>query len=217
MTISTQDCKDFILSISSIIQADVNDKWKRTKKYKDNTLTLRDFENQSGRTLTIAENNGQLFLYKLSPLVNLCHSNNHKEIYIPGQQSLEQIASDKDVFNFMAHCVKENPEIVDNDSQTISDAINPNSWTIWEKWSQLTKKSNHYDNHPLEDFFNNFDGSWGEFDLYYPDKDGNILEIEKKDIFQIFWVGMSDYDTAYRIYVFETHDHQLWLGCNNPD
>ena len=59
--------------------------------------------------------------------------------------------------------------------------------------------------------------NYGEFDLFYPDEDDNQLEIVKEDLISVYWVGMSDYDTAFRIYVFETFDHQLWLGCNNPD
>lgn len=216
MTISTQDCKDFISSISSTIHAGVSDKWKRTKKYKNNTLVLRDFENQSGRTLTIAENNGQLFLYQLSSLVGVVQSR-LSQPDIPGRYFLGKIATEKDIFDFMARCVQADHDIVYNEAETVADAMEPSSWTVWEKWSKLTKKTNHYDNHPLEEFFNNADGSWGEYDLHYPDKDGNTLQIEKEDILQIFWVGMDDYDTAYRIYVFETNDHQLWLGCNNPD
>ena len=48
MAITTQDCKDFISKISATIHS-FSDTWKRTRKYKDGSLVLRDFENQNGR------------------------------------------------------------------------------------------------------------------------------------------------------------------------
>lgn len=214
MTINTQDCKDFISSISHTIHSNVSDKWKRTKKYKQNSLILRDFENQDGRKLTIAEHNNQLFLFQLSELINFVPNSsilkNNK-----GQLFLGHLSTDEDVFSFMANCVRQDPSIVYDEDDTLEDAIRSKSWTVWEKWSKNCKKDSYYE-HPLDDFLSN-DGNWGEFDLFYPDEDGNQLEIVKEDLISVYWVGMSDYDTAFRIYVFETFDHQLWLGCNNPD
>lgn len=219
MTISTQDCKDFILSISHIIYASSADVWKRTKKYKDSNIVLRDFENQHGRKLTIAEISGNLFLYNLDSLAtNIVLTAPINIANEKGRKYIGHAANEKDVFKFMAECVKADNTIVDDeDAQTVTDAIDPSSWTIWQTWSKKIKDYDLYNQAPLDSYFEDNDGDWGEFELFYPDKNGDALEIVKKDIIQIFWVGMNDYDTAYRIYVFETYDHQLWLGCNNPD
>lgn len=216
MTISTQDCKEFIRSISSTINADVNDKWKRTKKYKENILCLRDFENQFGRTLTIAENNGQLFLYQLIPLAGVVQSIFSQET-IPGRYLLGRVAKEKDIVEFISRCVKEDHDIVLNEDNTLVEAMNSHSWEIFQKWSSLIKKSDGFSAHPLDYFFEDNDGNFEEFDLFYPDENGNTLQIDKENILQVFWIWMPNYDTSYRIYIFETKNHELLLGCNNPD
>ena len=222
MTISTQDCKDFISQISHIIHSNNSDKWKRIKKYKQDHLILRDFEDQDGQSLIIAELNNTLFLYQLSAKKK---SISNLKTNIPGSKFIGQDATEKDVFTFIAECIQNDGTIVDYDSsynddedeQTWKDGKNPDSWIVWEKWSQAIKKSNRYNEHPLKDFFDNNDGNWGEFDLYYADENGETIKIDKKNLIQVFWIGMSDYDTSYRIYIFETKDHTLFLGCNNPD
>lgn len=224
MTISTQDCKDFIGSISGYINSNPNDTWKRIKKYKEGDMVLRDFENQEGRKLTIAEEDSSLFIYQLSsPII-------HSVIVPPidddtwGKKLIGRDVTEKDVFKFIAECVEKDNAILgeefcmDEDNvRAIKDGVNSKSWYVLEKWSKKIKKSAKYGEYPLKDFINDNDGDWGEYDLYYADDNGNQSQINPKDLIQVFWVGMTDYDTAYRIYVFETKDHTLFLGVNNSD
>lgn len=216
MTITTQDCKDFILSISQTINAPKDDTWKRLKKYKEGSLVLRNFENQDGRQLTIAEQQATLFLYSLSAptVISVSPTLNTKYSHL-GYKNIGKDISDTDIFEFMAQCVKENTSIVYDYKDTIKDAINSKSWTIWERWTDKTTHKS-YDVSPLNYFFKN-SGHWGEFDLFYPNKNEKESRINPQDILQVFWVGMEDYDTTYRIYIFETKNHELLLGSNNPD
>lgn len=220
MKITTQDCKDFIFSISKIIHAKKSDIWTRTRKYKDGDFVLRDFKNQDGRVVIIAQSMGtsELFLYQLTG--DLTQENKQEESSdvqnVPGRKQFSQSVTHQDVFQFMAQCVEQDSSIVYDEADDMASAIDPKSWVIFESWTKGVKFSKENE-HPLSQFFNDNDGSCGEFDLYYPDEDGQTLQINKEDIVAVFWVGMSDYDTAYRIYVFETYDHQLWLGVNNPD
>jgi hypothetical protein len=78
MTITTDDCKAFIKTNSKLLGLNSNKKWKRTRKYKDGQLILRDFSNDNSDILTIAENDQEeFFIYKkivskqkvISPLV----------------------------------------------------------------------------------------------------------------------------------------------------
>lgn len=211
MKISTQDCKDFIDSISSIINTK-NEKWKRTKKYKENNMVLRDFENDSGRKLTIAENNGKLFLYQLEAAVTKAVNNTYNDY---GQKSFSKQPIDKDVLQFMVDCVRLDHSIVDDsDKQTLKDALNINSWTIWQKWTDKIKNNHDYDEEPLEDFI---DDSWNSFALYHGDNNNQPANLNPGDLKQVFWVGMPDYDTSYRIYIYQTKDNTLYLGENDPD
>ena len=52
---STADCKQFIASMAEQYLLTPNDKWKRTRKYKDNELVLREFKSTSGDVLVISE------------------------------------------------------------------------------------------------------------------------------------------------------------------
>lgn len=220
MTISTQDCKDFIESISYYIQASPDDKWKRIKKYKDGDTVLRDFENQDGRQLTIAEGQDSLFLYQLNAPVMSSVVDSTVDTW--GKKFIGRSATEKDVFQFMAECVDKDNDILGqgfsmDEDNTIKDGINPASWTVWSNWSKDITHSDNYNKYPLKDFTIDNDGDWGEYDLYYADDKGNKVQIKPKELLQVFWVGMRDYDTAYRIYIFETKNHTLLLGVNNSD
>lgn len=52
---STDDCKQFITSMAEPYLLNVNDKWKRVRKYKDNGLVLREFKSTSGDVLVMSE------------------------------------------------------------------------------------------------------------------------------------------------------------------
>jgi hypothetical protein len=52
---STDDCKQFIASMAEPYLLNVNDKWKRVRKYKDNGLVLREFKSTSGDVLVMSE------------------------------------------------------------------------------------------------------------------------------------------------------------------
>lgn len=63
---STQDCKELIKNISKEFLLNPKDKWKRTKKYKEDNLVLRDFEGTSGDVVTISENlEGEINIYAI--------------------------------------------------------------------------------------------------------------------------------------------------------
>lgn len=64
MTITTEDCKNFIKKNSKLLGLS-GDNWKRVRKYKEGKFILRDFSNSDGDTLTICEDEFQnLFVYK---------------------------------------------------------------------------------------------------------------------------------------------------------
>lgn len=211
MTITTEDCKNFIESISSVINY-YNGKWKRTKKYKHDNLVLRDFENECGRNLTLAESNGTLFLYQLDPL-NTQTSINAANVKF-GKQYFSKQPTENEVLQFMVDCIKQDNSIVDNsDTETVKDALNIKSWTIWTTWKQ-NSTPNQYNEEPLADFI---DDRWNDFSLHFGDKNNQTVYINPQDLKQVFWLGMSDYDTAYRIYVYQTKDNTLYLGENDPD
>jgi hypothetical protein len=52
---TTDDCKQFIASMAEPYLLNVNDKWKRVRKYKDNGLVLREFKSTSGDVMVISE------------------------------------------------------------------------------------------------------------------------------------------------------------------
>ena len=161
MTISTQDCKDFISSITTIIQADDSDTWKRVKKYKKEELTLRDFENQDGRRLTISEKQGKLFLYDLpSPKLSL-------NIDALGVKFIGHDVSEQEVFNFISSCVAADDNILnafsheDDDKKARKDGKNPKSWAVWEKFNNQNNPNS------LKDFLDDIDEYWVQLNLFY--------------------------------------------------
>lgn len=210
MKISTQNCKDFIDSIGAVINC-VNEKWKRTKKYNQDGFILRDFESDSGKTLTIADNNGQLFLYQFNSLTKKGLSVTSNTIY--GKKVFTKQPTEKDILQFMVDCVKQDHSIVD-DATTLKDALNIKSWTIWQKWTDKVKTNNGYHEETLEDFI---EDDWNDFSLYFEDNNIQSGCLNPDDLKQVFWVGMPDYDTAYRIYIYQTKDNTLYLGQNDPD
>lgn len=63
---STDKCKDFIEKLSISENLPLKTKWKRLKKYKENDLIYREFENNEGDEIIISEDNlGTLNLVKL--------------------------------------------------------------------------------------------------------------------------------------------------------
>lgn len=67
---STEDCKQLIESVAEQYLLHKNDKWKRTRKYKENDLTLRDFKGISGDVVVICESEDETIgLYNIE-LVN---------------------------------------------------------------------------------------------------------------------------------------------------
>lgn len=115
---------------------------------------------------------------------------------VSGQKKFSKKITNNDVIKFLINCSKKDSSILDDDE---IDYIVEENWIIFEV---------------VEDVPSN---SWMDFELFYPDEDGDTLEIEDYDVSKIFIVGLKDYDTAYRIQVFQTTDNQLWLGCNSPD
>lgn len=196
MTVSTKDCKEFIESISQAIDASAQDKWKRIRKYKENDLVLRDFENQDGRTLTICEKNGKLSLYQLN-LSSITTA--IKEGW--GIKYLGHKAKPQDISNFLSDCIKAEPEIVYEDA--IEPAKNPKSW------EQDCKIDCSQDDDEDDEEI--------DLDLYYVDENHNTVTLNKEDVAFIHVFFMPDFDTTYRISVFETKDHYLYLGNNDPD
>lgn len=64
MTITTEDCKNFIKKNSKLLGY-ASDTWKRVRKYKEGKFVLRDFSNSKGDVLTVCEDERQnLFFYK---------------------------------------------------------------------------------------------------------------------------------------------------------
>lgn len=63
---STLECKELIKSVTEEFLLNPKDKWKRTKKYKEGNLVLRDFEGTSGDIVTISENlKGDINVYAI--------------------------------------------------------------------------------------------------------------------------------------------------------
>lgn len=69
---STDKCKDFIEKLSISENLPLKTKWKRLKKYKENDLIYREFENNEGDEIIISEDNlGELNLVKLERNIEL--------------------------------------------------------------------------------------------------------------------------------------------------
>jgi hypothetical protein len=201
MKISTQDCKNFLSNIAHILGESPKENWKRVKKYKQLDLTLRIFENSQGRKLTIAEKNNQLFLYSLMENVVCSSVSQSDTISSKGYQKFHSSIKKSDVFEFIADCCKKDSKILsfygEEDStieDTLQDAIIPNNWFMIDDIEEF-----ELDEIPI--------------DLFYSEE----KKLDPQNISKVYWVALSDYDTAYRIYIYETKDHELFLGCNEPD
>lgn len=83
---STDNCKDFIEKLSINENLPLKTKWKRLKKYKENDLIYRDFQNNEGDELTISEDkSGILNLVKLERNIKLseeCTKNQNKQFLL---------------------------------------------------------------------------------------------------------------------------------------
>lgn len=208
MTISTKDCKNFIISIADVINIDLKDNWKIIKKYKEHSLNLRDFENQDGRVLTIAETSGKLFLYYLSPM-QYCV----QQINQPGTKLIGHPVNAKEVCSFMAESIEYDEDALgtiweEDIEKTLQDAKNPSSWHIWETYS--------HENDTLNDFFDDTDMFGTKFLLLYAEGNATV-KVQQSDILNVFIVIMGQYSTNYRFTIFETKNHTLLLGHNDSD
>lgn len=67
---TTANCKSLIKSVSNQYLLDKKDKWKRTRKYKENELILREFQNTSGDTVVVSESKNGIFSLFNIELVN---------------------------------------------------------------------------------------------------------------------------------------------------
>jgi hypothetical protein len=215
MTITTQNCKDFIINISPIIGENSNEKWNRIKKYTFEQYILRDFKNSVGRIVTIAQYNQNLFLYKLGAAVHhLTEASDLQEVEVPGMHYVGHKAKKQDLQKFISLCVKQNSNIVSEDAY--ADAINPYKWDL--DWDFIPVDEEDYEikeNYLYYSINNDYILNW---DIY---KIENISQfayyIELADLYKIHCVFMPDHDTAYRISIYETNDHYLYLGLNNSD
>lgn len=201
MTKSTQDCKDFLQSIASTIGASEQDTWKRTRKFKQDNLVLRDFINQDGRTLTICEHDDELTLYSLSQPMGENQDTTEEEALEPGAKYLGKKATDKDIALFISECMAADESIVD--PQAVELAKNEHNW-----------ESCSYDA-PITGLEFEEDGNFCE--LYYEDEDGYTYCLDGKDVAKVHWFFLTPCDTAYRFFVYETKSHHLYLGYNEPD
>lgn len=215
MTITTKDCKDLIVNIADVIGEDSNEKWNRIKKYKVEPYILRDFENSAGRILTIAQYNDKLFLYKLSEAVSSSEVvSDVNEVETLGMHYVGHQATQEDLKQFIALCIKNNPNIVYEEDYV--DAINPCQWKL--NWDFIPLDAEDYE---IEEnyLYYSIDNEYIFNRNIY--KRGNVDQfacyIAREDLYKIHCVFMPDYDTAYRIYIYETKDHYLYLGLNNPD
>jgi hypothetical protein len=219
MTITTQDCKDFISSITKVIGASDNDKWKRTKKYKESSLVLRDFENQDGRVITIAENGGILSIYQVQPPLVIISNENYDGW---GKKYLDHQAKPDDIALFLSECISKDSEILDDFEdldqlekiefkKNLKIAKNPKSWQSWLRGSEGESMS-------AQDWLNDWGmGDKVECDLHYADDNGNTVYLKPDDVKKVYIYWMPEVGTAYRISVFETKDNHLYLGYNEPD
>lgn len=215
MTITTKNCKDFILSIADFIGEDSNEKWNRIKKYNVEPYILRDFENSTGRILTVAEYNDKLFLYTLGEVVSSSNEVNElDEVETLGMYYVGHKATETDLKQFISSCIKINSNIVDTNDY--NDAINPSKWRLNWEYVPLEEKDYIIEENYL---YYSIDNEYIYNRNCY--KRGNIDQfacyIDRTDLYKIHCVSMPDYDTAYRIYIYETNDHYLYLGLNNSD
>lgn len=211
---TTQNCKDFITSIATLIGEDPQEQWKRIRKYKLDPYLLRDFQNKAGRLLTIGEYNDTLFLYTIGEPFGqeVSHDNSEENIVESlGMHYVGHKATLADLQSFISQCVISNPNIVYEDAY--DDAIKPNSWDLIWDFIPLDDEDyeigDHYLYYSTENLY--------IYDYPYKDREQFYCYIDRPDLYKIYGVFMQDYDTAYRINIYETKDHYLFLGLNDPD
>ncbi len=220
MKISTQDCKDFISSISHIIGSTNKEKWKRTKKYKENGLILRDFQNPEGRILTICENQGKISLHQIqSQAISLSNLTEDDEDYRDdtrlihedwGKKYLGHNAKHNDIAKFLSECVESDINILANNYQHVPVAKNPKSWVSSIPSSEGGSLS-------TKDWINNWDlnNDNGKCQLHYTDYDGNIIYLKPKNVEKVYVFSLPVLGPSCEISVYETKDHYLHLGKDN--
>lgn len=202
MSKSTQECKDFITSIQSILKISENDIWKRIKKYKKDNFILRDFSNQEGRILTICEDENELTLYSLNeplnePINESISLQTEKEL---GMKYLGKKANESDIAIFLSECIKKDKTIIDSGDVVFGE--DKNNWMSCDT------------SYPMDGI--NFEKA-GNCNLYYHDQEGYTCFLEGKDVSKVHWFCLEPCDTAYRFFVYETKSKHLYLGYNESD
>lgn len=200
ITINTQECKDFLSKHAKVFGASKTDTWSRVKKYSYNGLVLRDFKNQNGLNVTLAQSPAGLYVYTQE--IDMAGvKNTSKKKSVKGEKRFVGNITKEDVISFMLECVEKDNDIISPDSfeGVLECALEYNSWTIWET------------------IISEFEERGDIFALYYLDANNNRQEIDPEKIKKIHWLGMYNYDTAYRIYIFQTNDNRLVLGHNDSD
>lgn len=140
-----------------------------------------------------------------------------------GVKYIGHVATLNDFQLFIAECVTQDENILENiDSfrEEDSNSANPTVPQSWEIDQICTDMKNLYSInapiHNLQAYLDNAD-YYNTFKLYYKDDSGKTIEVDKDKLRQVAIMWMPYYDTKYRIAVFETNDDCLWLGINNPD
>lgn len=215
MTITTKNCKDFIVNISSFIGEDSNDKWNRIKKYNIEPYILRDFKNSVGRILTIAQYNNELFLYTLGEVVSISKEvSDLPEVETIGMHYVGHKATKEDLKIFISSCIKNNSSIVYDDAYT--DAINPSKWEL--NWDFIPLDEEDYEIKENYLYYSIDNKYIKNRNIYKRENiDQFACYVDRADLYKIHCLFMPDYDTAYRISIYETNDHYLHLGLNNSD
>jgi len=188
----TEDCKKFIADIAETLGEDSSESWSRVRKYQESGYVLRDFKNSKGRVLTIGENNAKCFLYQLWGKDETGFEKDFQGVVRLGHK-----AKQSDIVNFMVECIKKDNSIVWEED--LSDACNPKNWIIAASTQELDDRFDttpHYQVNPYDE---------------------SLSYLELENILEIHWVILSDHDTNYRIFVYETTDFCLILGHNDPD
>lgn len=203
MTVTTQQCKDFIHSNMSIIGIQEREDWTRVRKYNQDNLTLRDFESSHMRQVTIAEDEkGKLSFYSLTQPQN--------KIQEKGVKILSGSASEKDIYQFIQECISADNGLL-QDPKHMRHANKSDSWMVYKFWGDMNQQCIGEPHGTLEDFRHEMH----EYNFQYPNALG--CEIKESDVLYVFWVGMHHYGSIYRFFVYETHDHKLMLGVNEGE
>jgi hypothetical protein len=118
-----------------------------------------------------------------------------------GIKILHAKASQEELSLFLSQCITADPDIIYSEDQ--EDAAKYTSWSTYAYELDIN------------DFMNN----WGyeQCDLYYANDDGFAQHLDTKDVLCVHMLFMPDYGSRYRIVVWETTDHYLFLGKNHSD